>query len=175
MRANDDSSLIPGEQLLQRMRPHWIVLVRPTAVLLLATTTYVWLLTMLATWGNNGATTATHWILAACYLFVLLRWSINGIIRWATTTYLFTDQRIITRSGLLRIDGESIALNKIHSIQFSKTLLERVFGSGSLTIETAAENQVHIRNVTHAEEVQKALYEQIVQQQEPTEPHRPLA
>jgi uncharacterized membrane protein YdbT with pleckstrin-like domain len=173
MKTVEDSSLIPGEEIVRKMRPHWIVLVVPGIVLAVATTAYIWLLTSVHTWNVETASTIGNWVLTIAYAYVMIRWSLLGIIRWATTTYLFTDQRIITRTGLLRIEGESIALNKIHSIQFSKTLLERLLGSGSLTIETAAENQVHIRNVISAEEVQRELYERIVSHQEPETTSRP--
>lgn len=171
----EDASLIPGEEVVRRMRPHWIVLVVPAIVLILSTSVYIWALTSVRSWNMEVATNISTWVLTGGYAYVMIRYSLLGIIRWATTTYLFTDQRIITRTGLLRIDGESIALNKIHSIQFSKTLLERLLGSGSLTIETAAENQVNIRNVTSAEEVQRELYERIIANQEPEGHPRPLA
>ena len=73
--------------------------------------------------------------------------------------YLFTDQRIITRTGLFKIDGETIPLNKINSISFSKTLIERLYGSGSLVIESAARNEAVIKHVRGAENIQREIYE----------------
>ena len=101
------------------------------------------------------------WSITIATVLFLLHKSVRGIIRWATTRYLFTSHRILTTTGLFVVSGESIALNKIQTIQFKKTLLERLLGSGSLVIESAAENEIIISNVTGAEDVHRSVYEQI--------------
>jgi uncharacterized membrane protein YdbT with pleckstrin-like domain len=156
----DESTLIPGENVLRRIRPHWIILIAPTAFGLVTTTAFIYLMIAVATL-DAPFSTYLGWALALVYAWFFTRHTLTGIVRWATTIYLFTDQRIITRQGLLKISGESIALNRIHSIQFQKTLLERVLGSGSLKIESAAENDILVQHVTHVEEVHREMYAQI--------------
>jgi uncharacterized membrane protein YdbT with pleckstrin-like domain len=163
----DAMTLIPGEHVLRRIRPHWIILVVPGLAAIILTIPYGYLLAS-ALHLDAPFSTILGWALSLTYVFLLSRWSLRGIVAWFTTTYLFTDQRIVTRTGLLKISGESIALNRVHSIQFEKTLLERLLGSGSLTIESAAANDIRIRHVTHVEEVQRELYEQIHYAEDPS-------
>lgn len=164
MRSERDPQLVPGERILWTMRPHWIILVFPTIWGLTGTALYAAVLTGL----NNvvpdrSSAPFVDWVLFGVYLFTLLRYTGKGYVDWFTTRYTFTNQRVITRSGLIVINGETLPLDKVHSIQFKKTLLERVFGSGSLTIESAAENEAIIRHVTRAEEVHADLYAEIAQ------------
>lgn len=156
------TDLMPGETLLRRSRQHWIALVVPTLSAISLSVIYRLVMNGLdAIWADRSNFTWVDTTLLLLYVAGLLKWSGTGFIAWITTIYVFTSQRIVTRKGLLFISGESLPLAKVNSIQFSKTLLERLFGSGSLRIESAAENQVIIRHVTHAEEIQRQLDEQI--------------
>lgn len=157
-----DPQLVNGEQVLWRMRPHWIILVGPTFWGAVSTGVFVAIMSGLnAMIPNRSGAPWVDWVLFCVYAIVLIKYTGTGYVDWLTTRYTFTNQRVITRTGLIVINGETLPLEKVHSIQFKKTLLERLFGSGSLTIESAAENEAIIKNVTRAEEVHKALYEQI--------------
>lgn len=160
--ASRDPQLVAGERILWQMKPHWIILVAP---IVWAVTSTALLIAILSGLNNiapdRSAAPFVDWVLWGVYLFILVRYTAKGFVDWFTTRYVFTNQRVITRNGLIVISGETIPLDKVHSIQFKKTLLERVFGSGSLTIESAADNQAIIKHVTHAEEVHGDLYAEI--------------
>jgi uncharacterized membrane protein YdbT with pleckstrin-like domain len=161
-----NDTLVPGEDIIRHLRPHWIILVLPTLRGLGITAIYVLLLQVANTiTGNTPGPLGIF--LFIVYAAALSKWSLNGWVAWLTTHYLFTTERIVTRSGWLRISGETIALNRIHSIQFEKTLLERMIGSGSLKIESAAANDIVIRHVTDVEAVQREMYEQIQREGDP--------
>lgn len=160
MSQKPDATLISGEVIIRKMRPHWNTLIGPVFVGALLLCAYLPLMTTISTWPDIPRNVVA-WILSILVGLLALRFTLKGIVAWATTVYLFTNKRIITSSGLIRISGESIALNKIQSIQFTKTLFERLFGSGKLIIESASENHIVIHNVTHAEEVYRDVYEQI--------------
>lgn len=157
----DSMTLIDGERIIKKLKPHWIVLVPVFTIFMVFTAAYV----MLMAWVVNNAVDVWvdifGWTLTVVWFFSVLMLTIKRFIWWATTKYLFTNKRIVTRTGLVKVQGESIALNKIQSIQFEKTLLERLVGSGSLLIESAAENHITITYVTHAEEIQQQVYAQI--------------
>lgn len=157
-----DPQLVSGERVLWQMRPHWIILVVPTLMGIVTTAGYVGILQGLNIIApDRAAAPWVDWVLLSVYSFVMIRYCAKGYVDWLTTRYTFTNQRVITKTGLIVISGETLPLDKVHSIQFKKTLLERVFGSGSLTIESAADNEAIIKNVTRAEEVHKDLYAEI--------------
>lgn len=158
MPARASIDLLPGEKLIRRMRQHWIALVRPAFGFIISTAGYIAVLAALNSFFPDRTDFPWFdWAFALGYAVLLLRFTARGLVSWITTVYLFTDNRIITRSGLLVVRGESIPLNKVNSIQFEKTLFERFIGSGSLTIESAAANEVRIKHVTGAEELQLEL------------------
>jgi uncharacterized membrane protein YdbT with pleckstrin-like domain len=166
-RSDKDPQLVQGERILWTMRPHWIILVMPTIWGILLTSIYA---VSIAGLNNlvpdRSSAPFVDWILFGIYLIALLRYTAKGYVDWFTTRYTFTNQRVITRSGLIVINGETLPLDKVHSIQFQKTLLERLFGSGSLRIESAADNEAIIRHVTRAEEVHADVYAEIAKRNE---------
>jgi uncharacterized membrane protein YdbT with pleckstrin-like domain len=156
MKNHDASALIPGEVLIHKMRPHWITLVKGTFLGIALTIATFFIVKLLHDHFPN-MNAKVYFFFIAVYFIMLFAWAGMPWVRWFTTTYLFTSQRIITREGLLRITGEAVPLSKVNSIQFSKTLLERILGSGSLEIETAAEEKIIIKNVMGVEEIQKQI------------------
>lgn len=157
---SNENSLIPGEKLLRKMRPHWNLLILPVLAAAALTYSYFWVLPKTELIPSPFRDVA-FWITTGIYVLLLLKWTVKGFIDWLTTTYTFTNQRIMTQTGWLKITGETIALDRIHSVQFSRTILERLLGSGSLIIESAAENRITIKNVWQAEQVHKEIYAQI--------------
>lgn len=156
-KPNGEQSLVPGEKIIKQMRPHWALLFKPVAgAILLSGALWLSLKGMHLVYPNHSGKIDTGFLVV--YLLFLFPWVIVPFLKWATTMYLFTDQRIITRTGLLRISGESISLSKVNSVQFTKSLLERLYGSGSLIIESAAENAVVIKHVRGAENIQREIY-----------------
>lgn len=168
------TDLLEGETLLRRSRQHWIALVVPTlSAISLTVIFFLFNRGLDHIWQTRHNIVWVDRVVLILYIAGLLKWAVPGLIAWITTIYVFTSERIVTRSGLLFIKGESLPLTKVNSIQFSKTLLERVFGSGSLTIESAADNRVLIKHVTHAEEIQLQLDSEIASRREFTTKRAP--
>ena len=71
---------------------------------------------------------------------------------WLTTTYTFTNRRLITRTGLLTRRGHDIPLNRISDIAYEKGLVDRIFGCGTLIISDASETgRVELHDIPHVE------------------------
>lgn len=157
----DAMTLIEGEEVIKRMRPHWVVLVPIVAVFIFFTGIYLFALSWILSLPQTIFKDIFFWTVTIIYVFTTLLLTLKRLIWWLTTKYLFTTKRIVTRTGLFVVKGESIALNKVQSIQFEKTLLERFVGSGSLIIESASENEIRIIFVTQAEQIQQRIYTQI--------------
>lgn len=157
----DSMTLIADEKIIKKLKPHWVVLIPVILVFVIFTTVYG----VLMAWTLNETygiwKDILGWTLTIIWFFSTLLLTIKRLVWWATTKYLFTNKRVVTRTGLIKVQGESIALNKVQSIQFEKTLLERLVGSGSLVIESASENEIRIIFVTQAEQIQQQIYAQI--------------
>ena len=72
--------------------------------------------------------------------FVLASLSFAGrFVSWVTTRFILTTDRLINRSGFIKRQGIEIPLERVNTVFFSQTILERIIGSGDLVIESAGE------------------------------------
>ncbi len=118
---------------------------------------------------------------------LLLLWlSVKPWISWRTTHYVITTHRVLIRRGILRHTGRDIALQRITDVGFSQSLLDRMVGAGTLTIESASEHgQETLTNVPNSDQQQQLLNRLIEQDgerrirgayggyQQPSQPYPP--
>ena len=92
---------------------------------------------------------------------VLILWpALVGFLRWVTTDYVFTNRRVIVRSGVLTKSGRDVPLSKINNVSFEVSLLGRVLNYGALDIQSAGENEgLRIVDVPDVERIQRDVYE----------------
>jgi len=69
-------------------------------------------------------------------------WVVLPFLRWRTTTYTVTNRRLITRRGVLNKVSLDVPLNRVHEVSQERSLSDRMFGCGTLQIQTAAEDGV---------------------------------
>lgn len=98
-----------------------------------------------------------YWALPTIWIAVLLL-SIPLIlvpwIKWITTTYTVTTKRVITRKGIIKRTGHDLPLTRISDIQIEKDFDDRIFGCGSLALQTSADDPLLLRDVPKVETVQ---------------------
>ena len=147
------------------MRPHAKELVVPVLVLLLVSPAATYLVTVMP---ENGAQAWLRWAVVVVAALVLLRWTVWPFLRWLTTSYVVTDRRLITRTGVLARHGRDMPLSRVNDVTFAHTnLLERMLGCGTLVVESAGERgQVVLRDVPRVEEVQRDVYRLAEQDEE---------
>ncbi len=149
--------LAEGEQIRFQMRPHWRSMVIPSLVLLVTVAAAAFLVSLLDGEGVQGW---VRWAVLALAVVVLVGWFVRPLLRWLTTQYVFTDRRIITRTGIVARQGMDMPLAKVNDVQFSYTVLERVLRCGTLDISSAAEDgSLVVRNIPRVEEVQREIYQ----------------
>jgi hypothetical protein len=103
------------------------------------------------------------------------------VLRWATTHFVLTTERLIFRSGLVAKFGREIPLERINDVTFSQSLFERLVGVGDLLIESAGEHgQSRFSNIRDPETVQLEIYRQMEANDRrragyaTTQPHHPV-
>lgn len=93
-------------------------------------------------------------------LVLVVWWSLLPFLRWRTTTYTITNRRLITRSGILTIIGKDLPLNRINEVSSDRSLVDRMFGCGTLNVATASEaGVVVLRDVPEVEQVHQEMSE----------------
>lgn len=145
-----------GEVIENEMRPHWRSLIVPIIVTLVTVILVSYLVGTLDADGFQGGV-RTGLIIAA--VVVVLVWAVKPFLDWLTTQYVFTNRRIIVRSGLLSRSGRDMPLSRVNNVTFDKSFVDRILNCGKLTVESAAENgTLVIDNVPNVESIQREVY-----------------
>ncbi|MCQ2466128.1 MAG: PH domain-containing protein [Clostridia bacterium] len=75
------------------------------------------------------------------------------------TTYTFDNNRLYIRSGFFKTTEDEILLYRILDISLKKTLGQKIFGVGSVILNTADKTSpvVELKNIKNPDRVRKAL------------------
>jgi uncharacterized membrane protein YdbT with pleckstrin-like domain len=146
-----------GEHLLLHEHQHWKALVLPIAL--------VPVVVGLAAFGfaampAGSVQTAGRYTVIGVALILLFAFSFLPWLRWRTTHFVLTDQRIILRSGILSRTGRDIPLARVNDVTFTHTLFERLLRCGTLVVESGGERgQLVVDDMPRVEDVQRQLAE----------------
>jgi uncharacterized membrane protein YdbT with pleckstrin-like domain len=145
--------LTENEEIVREFRPHWRLLVIPAGWTLLFGAAAV------ATWMLPPDIEIFDWVVTGAALVGFLVLGAFQFVTWWFTLYVLTDERLITRRGVLARKGKEIPLENINDVTFSQSILERVLRSGDLLIESAGEQgQSRFRDIPDPEAFQSLLY-----------------
>lgn len=156
--AFDSSNLHRDEQVVLDLHPHWIMLAKGVVILVVTIALGIWVYT----WNLDGTTKnvvngAVALAIIASLLYMLQRW-----IAWVSTNFVVTTDRCIYREGIVSKRGVEIPLERINTVFFNQSVVDRVIGAGTLTIESAGENGVQtFEDVRDPIGVQQVLYQQM--------------
>jgi uncharacterized membrane protein YdbT with pleckstrin-like domain len=154
--AYPEKVLANDEQVVEHLHPHWITLVPAT----------LWFILICGLAGvgiafapDSGTGRTVVLILIIVVGLGLLSWlSFRPWLAVRTSHYVFTTHRVLIRTGVLRHTGRDIGLQRITDVGFTQSLLDRMVGAGTLTIESASEHgQEALANVPHSDRQQQLL------------------
>jgi uncharacterized membrane protein YdbT with pleckstrin-like domain len=144
------------EDVVFDLHPHWKGLVVPS---LLAP-----VIVFAATFGAGkvpeGSAQGKLRLLVAVLAVVALVWFVaRPYVVWLTTHFVLTTRRVLMREGLIARKGRDIPIFRINDVTFEHTVVERMFGAGTLIVESAGERgQVTLTDIPHVEDVQREIY-----------------
>ena len=133
------SNLLPGENLVLKQHQHWIVLVKSiwipiVAVILVLIADFTILLDNYNAWGLQPRfrTYLTLGVMALAGLWLIVVW-----IRWQSTAYTLTDQRVKIETGVFRREEKIIPIDRVQDCTTVMSLLGRMLGYGRVDIDSA--------------------------------------
>ena len=157
-----DSALAAGEHVILHRHPHWKGLIWPALVLILATG--------MVTFGS-GYANSTDWqqvaknvvygVIWGIWLVVVGWLTLLPFLNWLTTHFVVTSRRVMYRHGLLTRSGIDIPLARINSVEFRDRVLERMFRTGTLMIESASQDPLEFHDIPRLRQVQSLLYHEV--------------
>ena len=159
-----DNVLAQDEKVVLHRHPHWKQLIGPVLTLLV--------ITALASFGG-AVVSRTDWdprtrqialaVIGAVW-FVLVGWlTLRPFLAWRSTHFVITDRRVMYRHGLLTRSGIDIPLARINSVEFRRGVIDRMMRSGTLVIESAAQDPLEFDDVPQVEQVHALLYHEVLE------------
>ncbi|MFT3853269.1 MAG: PH domain-containing protein [Ilumatobacteraceae bacterium] len=148
-------NLNEGETIALDMHPHWWYFWEPALTLIAILIVGIILLVVdTPHWFSTGA----KWlviiaiVLSAC-------WLVSRYMKWISTNFVITSNRIIFRQGIVSKSGVEIPLDRVNNVNFHQTILERVLGAGDLLIESGGEDgQSRFTDIRHPDRVQNLIH-----------------
>ena len=139
-----------GERLVVDIHPHWWYFAKQAFALVLS----IGLLIFVRTKDWDVPT-----LLMAALTLVSLLWFVGRYLKWMTTNFAVTSHRVIFREGVIAKKGIEIPLDRVNTIFFNQGILERLLGTGDLTIESAGERGAqNFTDIRKPSKVQNEIY-----------------
>jgi uncharacterized membrane protein YdbT with pleckstrin-like domain len=153
-----DDILTDQEEVVLHLHPHAKAAVRPVLVLalLLAALIVAWVMLPDDRGGLIGVL-----VVAAFALYLGVRHGIAPLVVWRTTHYVITDERILLQEGVITRERRDLPLARVNDHALTQSLLDRVFGCGTLTVDSIGDQAAVLDSIPHAHRVQTLLYELI--------------
>jgi uncharacterized membrane protein YdbT with pleckstrin-like domain len=157
-----EDHLAPEEKLLVNARPHWKRLIGSGLLFVVGTIAAILLFAWVSSSSMDGTMgTIVTALIGIGWLVVAVLWGFIPFIRWFTTHFVITNRRIMFRTGVLTRQGIDIPMARINSVQFRHGLVDRMFKTGTLIIESASDDPLEFDDIPNVEDVHKMLYDEL--------------
>jgi uncharacterized membrane protein YdbT with pleckstrin-like domain len=147
-----------GEELHVDLRPHpWYFAKNALALLV----------SVVALIAAKTQTDSDALVLALAGLtLVALLWFVGRYLKWMTTNFAVTSNRVVFRQGVVAKKGIEIPLDRVNTIFFNQGIFERLIGAGDLTIESAgSQGSEKFTDIRRPSKVQNEIYRLMEEEQ----------
>ena len=152
--------LSPGEQVVIHKHPHWKMLLWPYVILVVTLAVGIWLAILAkdasSPWNSVGL------IAIGVVGLVLIVWLfLVPLVRWRTTHFIVTTDRVMAREGVIKRTGIDIPLSRVSSVRFEHGLIDRIVGCGTLIIESSSQEPLEFDDIPQVEKVHSHIYREV--------------
>ncbi|HEY5663606.1 MAG TPA: PH domain-containing protein [Ilumatobacter sp.] len=139
------------------LHPHWWYFAEPVTSLVGSVVLGIVVRVFLDGDVEKALTYVALVLILACALWLVVRY-----LKWATTNFVITSDRVIFRSGVIGKTGIEIPLERVNNVLFNQSIFERLLGAGDLLIESGGEDgQQRFSDVRRPEQVQNLIHSQM--------------
>jgi uncharacterized membrane protein YdbT with pleckstrin-like domain len=150
-------NLNANETIALDMHPHWWYFAEPAWSLL--GSIILGIIVLAKSHGDVGK------VLRVVTLILLVGtaiWLVIRYMKWLTTNFVITSNRLIFRQGVIGKSGIEIPLERVNNVNFHQTVFERILGAGDLLIESGGEDgQQRFTDIRHPAQVQNLIHAQM--------------
>lgn len=128
----DGAMLLPYERLIFRVRPHWLIVAVPEALLtVLMCLVGSYLPAVLPNAMPVVSLLPVLFGAASIFMMIVI------FLDWIFTSYYLTNLRLIKVRGIIGRRAANIGLNKVQDVTYRFGIWGRIFGFGNIEIESA--------------------------------------
>lgn len=161
-----DSLLASNERVIFEAHSHWKNIFVPVLVTVAVTALAVFALVQ---WVDEDQAWQRWGVVAVAGLLVLV-FGLWPIVVWLASTDTLTTRRLISRRGVFSREGKDIPIDRVQSVSYRRTFIERILGCGTLVVQTAGEtSDVELTDVAHIERRLMQVQELILDDEIPGE------
>jgi uncharacterized membrane protein YdbT with pleckstrin-like domain len=151
-------NLNENETVALDMHPHWWYFWKPVLTLI---GILVVAIILIATKQPDWLETGTNWVVIVAIAAAAV-WLVSRYMKWISTNFVITSNRIIFRQGIISKSGIEIPLDRVMNVNFHQTILERMLGAGDLLIESGGEDgQSRFTDIRHPDRVQNLIHSEM--------------
>ena len=170
------------EEIAVDLHPHWMYFAEPVLGLVGAL-----VVTIVVKFGPEFLDKDPLVLLCVAAILGCAGWLGVVYLKWVTTNFVITNDRVIFREGVLAKRGVEIPLERVNNVNFNQSIFERLVGAGDLAIESAGKDGASLfTDIRKPEAVQNLIHAQVEQnenrkwdrlgtQQQPSSPLPPPA
>jgi uncharacterized membrane protein YdbT with pleckstrin-like domain len=143
-----------GEQVLVDTHPHWWMFAGSVTRLVLAIAVAIGIVVQ---FDGKAVNYVGIGLIAVTVVNLLVVY-----LKWRTTDFVLTSDRLVTRAGILSRNSREIPLERINDLSCHQSLFERIIHAGDLMVESGGEmGQSTFHNFGDPFELQNAVHRAI--------------
>ena len=137
------------------LHPHWWFFAKPVSALVASIALGIFALTQDGDLGDGLKA------VSVVLIIVFAVWTVYRYLKWATTNFVITSDRVIYRSGIIAKNGIEIPLERVTNVLFNQGIFERMIGAGDLLIESGGQDgKQRFTDIRSPERVQNLIHAQ---------------
>jgi uncharacterized membrane protein YdbT with pleckstrin-like domain len=146
------TKLREGERMIFQTRAHWITVLKPAIVFVLAAALFVLSFVIINSIAKYARLVCGALLIAAAGYFGYYEWFRRCDI-WAVTNL-----RVVDEMGIFKRYSKESPLDKINNLSYEQSLVGRMLGYGDVEIQTAAEDGATIyRKVAKPKQLKETI------------------
>jgi len=150
--------LNPDETVALDLHPHWWYFFEAAAALAISIIAGIAVRVLL----DSGDTRKYLGYVVLVAIVLSAIWLLIRYLKWVTTNFVITNDRIIFRQGVVGKSGIEIPLDRVNNVNFNQSAFERLLGAGDLLIESGGEDgQQRFTDVRKPQRVQNLVHAQV--------------
>lgn len=142
-----------NENMVLDLHPHWWFF-GPSAVrLAVAMVAVYWASSVSSGWLANMVRYLGIGVIIVSGAILVVE-----VVKWRTTYFVVTTERVIYRQGVVARSGVEIPLDRLANVNFNQGILERLLGVGDILLQSGGEDgEQTFSDISRPDEVQKTI------------------